>query len=134
MRIAGTDVLVAMIDHDASMMRTFIFKQINEKIVPLTDTLIELLLVEVDLGVKAQIADAIKVLLDPLSNNPQAEGLGKASTEILSRLRGTAQTNPQTELFIQNFYEESAKKLFKPLKDLQSRDSGGYCRVCQDHR
>ncbi|KAI9852579.1 MAG: Platinum sensitivity protein [Thelocarpon superellum] len=122
-RIAGTDVLVAMIDHDASMMRAFIFKQMNEKSIPLTDTLIELLLVEVDLGVKAQIADAIKVLLDPQSNNPPAEGLGKASTEFLSRFRGNTQANPQTELFIQNFYDESAKKLFKPLKDLQFRDS-----------
>lgn len=80
-RIAGTDVLVAMIDHDSGMMRAFIFKQITEKATPLTDTLIELLLVEVDLGVKAQIADAIKVLLDPQTNNPQANeaGLGKVS-------------------------------------------------------
>ncbi|KAI9794139.1 MAG: Platinum sensitivity protein [Piccolia ochrophora] len=98
-RIAGTDVLVAMIDHDPAMMRAFIFKQINDKVTPLTDTLIGLLLVEVDLGVKAQIADAIKVLLDPQSNNPQVEGLGK------------------------NFYDESAKKLFKPLKDLASRET-----------
>lgn len=123
-RIAGTDVLVAMIDHDSAMMRAFIFKQINEKQVPLTDTLIELLLVEVDLGVKAQIADAIKVLLDPQSNNPHLEGLGKSGNELMSRLRSNVQpANPETESFLQNFYDDSAKKLFKPLKDLQSRES-----------
>ncbi|KAK5066493.1 Platinum sensitivity protein, partial [Cryomyces antarcticus] len=59
-RVAGTDVLVAMIDHDPLMMRSHVFKAISEREKPLTDTLIELLLVEVDLGVKAQMADAIK--------------------------------------------------------------------------
>src|ERR1700712_1540748 len=49
-RVAGTEVLVALIEHDASMMRNQIFKALNEKQKPLTDTLIELLLVETDLG------------------------------------------------------------------------------------
>ena len=59
-RVAATDVLVALIDHDAAMMRTTIYRQINEKQKPLTHTLIELLLGEQDLGVKAQIADAMR--------------------------------------------------------------------------
>ncbi|KAI9752655.1 MAG: hypothetical protein M4579_005549 [Chaenotheca gracillima] len=123
-RIAGTDVLVALIDHDPSMMRAFIFKQLSEKTTPLTDSLIELLLVEVDLGVKAQIADAIKVLLDPQASNPQPEGIGKASSDFLSSFRGHSEMlNPQTESFLQSFYDDSAKKLFKPLKDLQSRET-----------
>jgi protein phosphatase-4 regulatory subunit 3 len=128
-RIAGTDVLVAMIDHDPTMMRAFIFKQINEKQTPLTDTLIELLLVEIDLGVKAQIADAIKVLLDPQSTSPPVEGLAKASSDSLSfsmKSRGSGYANPETELFLQSFYDESAKKLFKPLKDLKERQSSTY--------
>lgn len=140
-RIAGTDVLVAMIDHDSGMMRAFVFKQITEKSTPLTDTLIELLLVEVDLGVKAQIADAIKVLLDPQSSNPQANeaGLGKASTTespspspTLSRMR-QLQGDHQTETFIQNFYDESARKLFRPLKELQDRPTSkppSGCQIC----
>lgn len=131
-RIAGTDVLVAMIDHDSAMMRGFIFKQINDSSVPLTDTLIDLLLVEVDLGVKAQIADAIKVLLDPQSsNNPQQGGgegvLGKASTgssDFSVRIRNIRDLeNARTEFCLQNFYDESAKKLFRPLKDLQHRET-----------
>ncbi|KAI9696439.1 MAG: Platinum sensitivity protein [Candelina mexicana] len=122
-RTAGTDVLVALIDNDAVTMRTYIFKSISENQTPLTDTLIELLLVEVDLGVKAQIADAIKVLLDPVSSTPAAETLGRASSDILAKVRAAAQSNPQTESFIQNFYEESAKKLFQPLKELERRES-----------
>ena len=56
--------LVSMIDHDPHMIRHTLFRQIMGKQPPLTDTLIDLLLVEVDLGVKSQISDALKVLLD----------------------------------------------------------------------
>ncbi|TKA79362.1 hypothetical protein B0A49_01009 [Cryomyces minteri] len=122
-RVAGTDVLVAMIDHDPLMMRSHIFKAISERAKPLTDTLIELLLVEVDLGVKAQMADAIKVLLDPNANTASVETLGRTNAEFLAKMRSSTPTAPQTETFIQNFYDESAKKLFQPLKDLEYRES-----------
>ncbi|KAF2084093.1 DUF625-domain-containing protein [Saccharata proteae CBS 121410] len=121
-RVAGTDILVALIDHDAVMMRSQIFKAINEKSKPLTDTLIELLLIESDLGVKAQMADAIKVLLDPNANSATMETLGRANSDFLAK-RNTPISVPQTESFIQNFYDESAKKLFRPLKELENRES-----------
>ncbi|KAI9890811.1 MAG: Platinum sensitivity protein [Vezdaea aestivalis] len=163
-RVAGTDVLVAMIDHDPAMMRSYVLKQLAEKQIPLTDSLIELLLVEVDLGVKSQIADAIKVLLDPQSN-PPAELTTKASSHPKAPPldpSGDAQmedgqftvvegptedqrpfdsfapfslsrnfdrrplrfpNDPVTEYCLQNFYDESAKKLFKPLSELQHRES-----------
>ncbi|KAK8152679.1 component of IIS longevity pathway SMK-1-domain-containing protein [Phyllosticta citribraziliensis] len=122
-RVAGTDILVALIDHDAIMVRSQIFKAINEKTKPLTDTLIELLLVETDLGVKAQMADAIKVLLDPNANHATMETLGRANSEFLAKTRHPAHPISGTDTFIQNFYDESAKKLFQPLKDLQGRES-----------
>jgi protein phosphatase-4 regulatory subunit 3 len=121
-RLAGTDVLVAMIDHDPGMMRAFIYRQINEKQKPLTHTLIELLLAEQDLGVKAQIADAIRVLLDH-SQGPPLEVLGKG-TDMAARIHArSVQVDSETEAFLKNFYEESAKKLFTPLRDLQGRES-----------
>jgi protein phosphatase-4 regulatory subunit 3 len=122
-RVAGTDILVALIDHDALMVRGYIFKAINEKSKPLTDTLIELLLVEVDLGVKAQMADAIKILLDPNANSASLEAIGRTNSEFLAKVRGSMAPVPQTESFIQSFYDESAKKLFQPLKNLQDRKS-----------
>lgn len=118
-RVGATDVLVSMIDHDPQMIRQTIFRQISEKQTPLTDSLIDLLLVEVDLGVKAQIADAIKVLLDPGSQSAPLDGLAKASGEFASRMR--PQPDPQQEVFLSKFYEDSAKKLFKPLMDLKGR-------------
>jgi protein phosphatase-4 regulatory subunit 3 len=120
-RVGATDVLVSMIDHDPQMIRQTIFRQINEKQTPLTDSLIDLLLVEADLGVKAQIADAIKVLLDPGSQNAPIDGLAKASGEFAARIR--PQADPQQEVFVRDFYDDSAKKLFKPLVDLKDRDN-----------
>ena len=137
LRVAGTDILVAMIDHDPSMVRSYILKNINEKKMPLTETLIELLLVEVDLGVKAQAADAIKVLLEPQpiqTTQTQAQAQAQAQAqdamarqqnggEFLTKLRSTPAANHQTDQFIQHFYEYSANKLFKPLKDLEKRET-----------
>ena len=140
-RVAGTDILVAMIDHDPAMVRAYIHKAINEKKTPLTDTLIELLLVESDLGVKAQAADALKVLLEPQppqppqqaqqgqqqqqQQQPQAqshENIARQTGEFLSKVRGTNMLQtPQTELLFQHFYDHSASKLFQPLKDLEKR-------------
>ncbi|OAL48481.1 DUF625-domain-containing protein [Pyrenochaeta sp. DS3sAY3a] len=122
-RVAGTDILVSLIDHDALMVRSYIFKAIQEKSKPLTDTLIELLLIEVDLGVKAQMADAIKVLLDPNANSASIEALGRTNSDFLAKMRGQLPSIPQTDSFIQNFYDESARKLFQPLKDLEGRES-----------
>ena len=126
-RVAGTDILVAMIDHDPSMVRSYIFRSISEKKTPLTDTLIELLLVESDLGVKAQAADAIKILLEPQQPPPAGqaaqETAAKQNGEFLSKIRAAPTTNPQTESFIQHFYDHSAAKLFKPLKDLENRET-----------
>ncbi|KAH6625636.1 component of IIS longevity pathway SMK-1-domain-containing protein [Boeremia exigua] len=122
-RVAGTDILVSLIDHDALMVRSYIFKAIQEKSKPLTDTLIELLLIEVDLGVKAQMADAIKILLDPNANSASIEALGRTNSDFLAKMRGQLPSIPQTDSFIQNFYDESARKLFQPLKDLEGRES-----------
>lgn len=121
-RVAGTDILVALIDHDPSMMRQYIFKSMNDKSKPLTDTLIELLLVEVDLGVKAQMADAVKVLLDPNANSASMDMLSRTNGDFLAKMRA----NPNAGLmdnFVQNFYDDSAKKLFEPLKQLEFRPS-----------
>jgi protein phosphatase 4 regulatory subunit 3 len=120
-RVGATDVLVSMIDHDPQMIRQTIFRQINEKQTPLTDSLIDLLLVEADLGVKAQIADAIKVLLDPGSQNGPLDGLTRANGDMAARSR--AQPDPQQAEFVKDFYDDSAKKLFKPLVDLKDREN-----------
>ena len=122
-RIAGTETLVAMIDHDPAMVRNHVFKAINEKKTPLTDTLIDLLLVEDDLGVKAQAADAIKILLDPQQAAMPQENMARAGEQFISKYRGNPTHSQQTENFIQDFYDNGARKLFAPLKSLEQRES-----------
>ena len=124
-RVAGTDILVAVIDHDAFLIRSQIIKAVQGKSKPMTDTLIELLLRETDLGVKAQIADAIKVLLDPNANNippQQQERMQNANdNNMMNKLRPA--TSAANENFIHYFYQNSAQTLFQPLKDLENREA-----------
>lgn len=117
-RVGATDILVSMIDHDPQMIRGTIYRQIQDNSSPLTDTLIDLLLVEVDLGIRSQVSDALKVLLDATPPGPpeaRSEFMGQA------RMRGQQQMDPQQELFLNHFYDHSAVRLFKPLLDLERR-------------
>ncbi|KAK5660279.1 hypothetical protein OQA88_12819 [Cercophora sp. LCS_1] len=117
-RVGATDILVSMIDHDPQMIRATIYRQIQDNSSPLTETLIDLLLVEVDLGIRSQVSDALKVLLDATPPGPpeaRSEFMGQA------RMRGQQQVDPQQEVFLNHFYDHSAVRLFKPLLDLERR-------------
>lgn len=116
-RVGATDILISIIDHDPQMIRQTIYRQMSENQPPLTDSLIDLLLVEVDLGVKSQISEAIKVLLDQGAPLQQIPTQGGANGDFRPR----PQPDPQQELFLTRFYERSAHKLFKPLIDLERR-------------
>ncbi|SPO05985.1 related to pleiotropic drug resistance control protein PDR6 [Cephalotrichum gorgonifer] len=119
-RVGATDILVSLIDHDPQMIRATIYRQLNDGQPPLTDSLIDLLLVEVDLGVKSQISDALKVLLDGLQITQVQDSAGRAPGEFATGRR-VVEHNPQQELFLARFYETSALRLFKPLLDLEGK-------------
>ncbi|KAK7709457.1 Platinum sensitivity protein [Diaporthe eres] len=124
-RVGATDILVSMIDHDPHMIRHTLLRQILAKQLPLTDTLIDLLLVEVDLGVKSQISDALKVLLDTIpTNQGQDGGIKLVNGELQSRPRPMNQINSlegQQQTILEDFYGRSAARLFKPLLGLEGR-------------
>ncbi|KAM3447335.1 hypothetical protein MY3296_008805 [Beauveria thailandica] len=120
-RIGATDILVSIIDHDPSMIRQTIYRQMHENQPSLTDSLIELLLVEVDLGVKSQISEAVKVILDQGVQGQGPEVVARVNGEFLSRPRPQHSADSQQELFLTRFYDRSAAKLFKPLLDLENR-------------
>lgn len=115
MRTTGIDILVILLEHDPVMMRGYMLKAVNEKKTPLTDTLIDLLHVEADLGVKNQLADAIKVLLDP--QIPMQDPLGRAGPDYF-KLRTNSLLS---DAFVQQHFDESSKRLFQPLKQLANR-------------
>lgn len=124
MRTTGIDILVALLDHDPNMMRGYMLKAVHEKKTPLTDTLIELLHAETDLGVKNQLADAIKILLDPQppSNDPNNRQTSDFMNK-LSRPQAMTPTQAANEQFAQDNFDRSCRKLFQPLKSLESRTS-----------
>ena len=118
-RVGATDILISMIDHDPQMIRHAIYRQIHDRESPLTDTLIDLLLVETDLGIRSQVSDSLKILLDPTPPGPpDARG-----DFIVGQPRGRGQQviDPQQDVFLNYFYEHSAVRLFKPLIDLERR-------------
>ncbi|KAJ5576004.1 hypothetical protein N7535_002930 [Penicillium sp. DV-2018c] len=115
MRTTGIDILVALLDHDPVMMRSYMLKAVNEKKTPLTDTLIDLLHVETDLGVKNQLADAIKVLLDPQIT--MQDPLARAGPDYFK----VRTNNLLSDAFVQQHFDESSKRLFQPLKQLENR-------------
>ncbi|KAF2400619.1 DUF625-domain-containing protein [Trichodelitschia bisporula] len=121
-RMAGAEILMALIEHDSLMLRGQIFKAIQDQTKPLTDTLIELLLAETDLGVKSHMADAIKILLDPTANTQSMEAIGRQNVDFFARFRSNS-AMAQPENFGLEFYTASAKKLFRPLRELEGRES-----------
>ncbi|KAJ5716485.1 hypothetical protein N7493_008396 [Penicillium malachiteum] len=117
MRTTGIDILVALLDHDPVMMRGYMLKAVNEKKTPLTDTLIDLLHTETDLGVKNQLADAIKILLDP--QIPLQDPLARAGPDYFK----VRSANLLNDAFVQQHFDDSSKRLFQPLKHLANRAS-----------
>lgn len=115
-RTTGIDLLVALLDHDPIMMRGYMLKAVNEKKTPLTDTLIDLLHAETDLGVKNQLADAVKVLLDP--HVALQDAMVRAGPDHFAKVRTN---NILSEAFVQHHFEESSKRLFMPLTRLENR-------------
>lgn len=115
-RTTGIDVLVALLDHDPIMMRGYMLKAVNDKKTPLTDTLIDLLHTEADLGVKNQLADAIKVLLDP--QVVMQDAMGRAGPDYFAKLRPS---HILPDAFAQHHFDGSAKRLFAPLTRLEDR-------------
>jgi protein phosphatase 4 regulatory subunit 3 len=125
MRTTGIDILVALLDHDPTMMRGYMLKAVHEKKTPLTDTMIELLHAETDLGVKNQLADAIKILLDPQAPGQEAPG-SRNGGEFMSKISRQPQISPSqaaNEQFAQDHFDGSCKRLFRPLRDLRDRDT-----------
>lgn len=119
-RVGATDIMISFIDHDPQMIRQTIYRQMHDNQPTLIDSLTELLLVEVDLGVKSQITEALKVLLDQGVLPPGAEFV-RINGEYPGRPRPQQPADPQQELFLTRFYERSAPKLFAPLLQLEHR-------------
>ncbi|CCG81982.1 Putative uncharacterized protein [Taphrina deformans PYCC 5710] len=111
-RLAGADIVMAVIDHDPKLIRGFIIEQSTEKEFTLCSTLVSLLIGEKDLGVKAQMTEAMRLLVDPAAG-PPADGMGSSRpSEVVLRHR---KDDPEAEKFLELFYSRDINTLMAPL-------------------
>lgn len=97
------------------------------------EAIIEFLITESDLGIRTQLAESIKTILDPTANTPVLESMGRMNHEILAKMRSANQENQKTKELARAFYQGPlVRKLFQPLMDLEkrvSRKSSVHCNV-----
>lgn len=124
-RSAGTELILAIIDHDPSLVRNVELNSDGQNSTAIVDTLIDILLSEPDFGITSQVAEALQILLDPTSGQPY--DVFRKTSDILVRQRAD---DPETEMFLDSFYGSSVGKLFNKLtllsdEDVNSMSSGG---------
>lgn len=120
LRVATIDILMMVIDHQPNAVRAYCLKDYNDQEAPETCQnslmlfLIKLLLSERDLGIQAQMAEAIKVLVQTSTDG----GAG-----ILEVMRSRPE-DPEAERFLDYFYKICVGELFKPLAELEALPKG----------
>ncbi|ORY90176.1 component of IIS longevity pathway SMK-1-domain-containing protein [Leucosporidium creatinivorum] len=125
MRAAAVGILMSLVDHDPNGVRGWCLRRANATEAeggagegtkgrkgskPLMEFLIQLFKEEEDLGLKAQMSEALRVLVD-------AGGDG-GPLEAPPRMR---QEDPEAEKFLQYFYDHCTQALFAPILELPDR-------------
>ncbi|GAA94601.1 uncharacterized protein L969DRAFT_87512 [Mixia osmundae IAM 14324] len=108
-RTATIDVLMMILEHDPNSVREHCLVQHEAGKRSLVFSLIDILHVEAELGIKGQMAEALKVLIQTPDMAQEAAQIG---------LRAKVE-DPQAEKFLQYFYDKCAQTLIKPLLDLE---------------
>lgn len=129
-RVATIEILMMVIDHNPNGVRSYCLKQDSQGKRTLVQFLIELLLSERDLGVQAQMAEAIKVLVQSGPDNAgvlevcsSALWVLKLYTDPKTQAMRSRPEDPEAERFLQYFYDHCVAGLFKPITDLPSSKS-----------
>ncbi|WVO25196.1 uncharacterized protein IAS62_006586 [Cryptococcus decagattii] len=100
---AGAEMLTLVVEHDASLVRSFVFKEQEQKERTLVKETIELLHKTTNVGLMGQMADTLKTMLEVPPDNES----------FMAKKEG-----PLAEQFMTHFYETWAIYLFKPLLDI----------------
>ncbi|KIK67617.1 hypothetical protein GYMLUDRAFT_36354 [Collybiopsis luxurians FD-317 M1] len=127
---AGGEVLATLLDHDLNGVRGHVLKQIvaiekerlaGKRGADKAETIVELccrnMAQSKDLAVQSQVGDALKVWLDvPLTTDSFPSGGSEATQAMASKM--TRKDDPGTERFMDYFYKDCIRILFKPMSDL----------------
>lgn len=110
-RILGTELLLTIIDIDAALIRNYTQNSQANSTFALMQTLVTLFFKEDDIGLKYQVIEALKYMLDTMT------------TALLSSLEDTVlsrRTSQELEndVFVASFYTNCGRKLFSSFGDL----------------
>ncbi|KAK9447008.1 component of IIS longevity pathway SMK-1-domain-containing protein [Limtongia smithiae] len=130
-RIAGAELILSLIETDPFMIRVAVLNKPADE-ATVVDALIDLLLTETDFGVFSLAAEALQTLLNANSGQP-SEIMHSKSSDMLLR---QSSDDPETEMFLELFYETPVKRLFDRIVNLKMpqhmslSDASLYCSLC----
>ena len=102
-RIAVVSILSNILEGEATLVRSFCLAQSRQKQKPLSDILVEKFISETDSGLRSQLAENIRMLID---------------TMRLDATEGLVQRTNESEEFLTLFYETSLQSLVEPISQL----------------
>jgi len=117
-RLAGADVVMIAIEHDPTVLRNTIAKQLEQGKKPLLVTLFESLHTELDLGLKLQLFECIRILLDPSTLAP-VDGVNERASHMLAHIKYKPEDAIASDKFVSTFYRHWAGDLFIPIIALE---------------
>ncbi|KAF5387750.1 hypothetical protein D9615_000680 [Tricholomella constricta] len=133
---AGGEILVALLDHDLNGVRGHVLKQVvaiekeragGRKGADKAETILEMtcriMAQSRDLAVQSQVGEALKVWMDVPPGEAAVAAAAAVGTEASPGLGGAnkgpqRKDDPGTERYMDYFYKECLRLLFKPLFDL----------------
>ncbi|KAI9145123.1 component of IIS longevity pathway SMK-1-domain-containing protein [Paraphysoderma sedebokerense] len=107
-----SEILGTIVEYDPALVRSFNLAQFREGLRPLIDLLTERLLVDPDLGLKTQITEIFKSLMDT------GLSLENKIADINSFISGAVKLDNDAEEFLQVYYDNSIQKLVQPILQL----------------
>ncbi|KAF9582402.1 Platinum sensitivity protein, partial [Lunasporangiospora selenospora] len=132
-RTAGAEIMLLTIEHDPNVVRSHIVKQVGAKAPnQLMDIILDLFLKEVDMGIKLQFSEVIRLLLDTNSNQNEV-GMPTVLDPIPNM-------DPEADKFLDILYSPPVflNKFVSPLLELEegvsafSRPMATTCEnICQ---
>ena len=122
-RLAGADVVMIAIEHDPTVLRSTIAKQLEQNKKPLLTTLYESLHREQDLGLKLQFFECIRILLDPSTLAP-VDSINERSSHLLGHIKYRPEDAIASDKFVSTFYRNWAAELCIPILALNEEERG----------
>ncbi|KAJ1543032.1 Platinum sensitivity protein [Cladochytrium tenue] len=105
-RLAATAILSSMLEHDPSLLRSYCVAQASQGVKHIVDVIITRFLDESDLGLKSQLIENLRILLDTSAID--------ASEGIVPHPNGS-----QADELLTVFFEKSMQRLASPILSLQ---------------